>query len=529
MRGLIISLLCLGCTGEIGDAPAPFDPVPPVDTEAPMVDCTVDRPVGIRLIRRLTTPELVTTLRTVFEMPALTLDLPLDPVNEAGLHTDEHLLLVRPRFAAGVHEGALALGEHMASRIEGELPCASGGGEACAMEYVTRWGRRLYRRPLSNTELSRYRDLFTEMQSEGEAFDEYVRWATVALVDSPHMIYRSELGEPRGERYELSAYELATELAYTFTGGPPDDALLDLAEAGLDRDAVRDIATRLAQADSPDFREVVRRFGEQWLRLPAIGSVGKDDAAFTAAVRSSMLAETEHFLEATIFEEGGSFEDLLTSNTTYLDGTLASFYGFGDESASSFVATSRPDGMGIGLLAQGGLLAVRATNRSSSPTRRGLLVRRDMLCQPVPPAPVGVDVFPETDAVTTRERHQVLVDEPFCSRCHRLLEPIGFALERFDEAGRVRSEESGIAIDESGFIQTDEGDVEIAGAEELAEELADLGQAQECFTSLVGAYSMGMDPERTACLVSSEANAPVLDQFLAVAASDHFFERVVEP
>lgn len=529
MRSLLLSLLCLGCTGEIGDAPAPFDPVPPVDTEAPMVDCTVDRPVGIRLIRRLTTPELLTTLRTTFDMPSLTLELPLDPVNEAGLHTDEHLLLVRPRFAAGLHEGAMNLGEHMASRIDSELPCASRGDEACAMEYVTRWGRRLYRRPLSDAELSRYRQLFTEMQSEGEPFGEFVRWATVALVDSPNMIYRSELGEPAGERYALTSYELATELAYTFTGSAPDDALLDLAERGLDRAGVEEVATQLAQPDSPAFREVVRRFGEQWLRLPAIGSVGKDDAAFTADVRRSMLSETERFLNATIFDEGGSFRDLLTSNTTYLDGTLATFYGYGDESASSFVPTERPDGTGIGLLAQGGLLAVRATNRSSSPTRRGLLVRRDMLCQPVPPAPVGVDVFPETDAVTTRERHQVLVDEPFCSRCHRLLEPIGFALERFDEAGRVRAMDEGVAIDESGYIQTTEGDVEVTGAEDLAEEIANLPRAQECFTSLVGAYAMGMDPERTSCLVSSAAGAPVLEQFVDVAGSDHFFERVAEP
>lgn len=529
MRSLLILLLCLGCTGEIGDAPAPFNPVPPVGTEAPMVDCTVDRPVGIRLIRRLTTPELLTTLRSVFEMPALMLDLPLDPVNESGLHTDEHLLLVRPRFAAGLHEGAMELGEHMAGRIAAQLPCASGGGEPCGMEYVTRWGRRLYRRPLSDAELARYRELFTEMQSEGEPFGEFIRWATVALVDSPNMIYRSELGEPSGERYALTSYEIATELAYTFTGAPPDDALLDLADGGLDRDAAQEIAAQLAQADSPNFREVVRRFSEQWLRLPAIGSIGKDDAAFTADVRRSMLAETEHFMEATIFDERGSLQDLLTSNTTYLDGTLATFYGYGDESASTFVATARPDGTGIGLLAQGGLLAVRATNRASSPTRRGLLVRRDLLCQPVPPAPVGVDVFPETDAVTTRERHQVLVDEPFCSRCHRLLEPIGFALERFDAAGRVRTMDEGVAIDESGYIQTEDGDVEVTSAEDLAEELAGLGQAQDCFTSLVGAYSMGMDPERTSCLVSSEAGTPILDQFLAVAASDHFFERVVEP
>ncbi|MEM9072841.1 MAG: DUF1592 domain-containing protein [Myxococcota bacterium] len=517
----------LGCTGVIGDADDPVALEP--GREGAPVLCEGERPVGIRMLRRLTVPELQTTLRTIFSMPDLALDLPLDPVNEAGLHTDEALLVVRPRFAAGVHAAALEIGASVASRRDEFSSCAE--GESCAMRFVEEWGLRLYRRPLTRAERERYADLYAAMNDAGEPFETFVQWATVALVDSPHTLYRSELGEETRGRYALTDYELATSLAYSFTGGPPSDALLMDAARGRMSDP-RAIAESLAWDESgaptSAYRAVVHRFAEQWLRLPAIGSVGKDDPAFTAEVRAAMREETSRYLDAVLFEERGTFADLLLSRETFLNGTLARFYGFGDESATEFQRTVRPAGAGVGLLAQGSLLAVRATNAHSSPTRRGLLVRRDLLCQPVPPAPVGVDVFPETDAETTRERHQVLVDEDFCAGCHRLMEPIGFAFEGFDATGRQRIDDNGHPIDASGVIHLARSEIAFDGPEALASTVAELDRAQECMTSLLGAYAVGLDPERAACLFETHAELPVAERLVEVAGSAHFRERVLE-
>lgn len=528
------------CTGSIGDpssmAPPEIGPGPEGPESVAPVDCSGERPAGIRMIRRLTSPEWIGMLRTIYEQPDLSADLPLDAANEAGFQTDESLLLVRPRFAAAVHETAMELGVHVAANANRFAPCSE-APRTCALRYVDTFGRRLYRRPLTVDERARYEELFARMEEEGEDLPALLQWATVAMVNSPHSIYRSELGEPEGERFRLTSFELATALAFTYTGAPPSDALLDRAEngelSGQAEGELEAFATELAwNADgsaSPGFRDVLSRLAQQWLRLPAIESVGKDDPAFTPEIRRAMRRETERFVESVIVEERGTYADLLLSPDTFLNSALAEFYGFPGVGGGSEVArVTRPDGTGVGLLAQGGLLAVRATNADSSPTRRGLLVRRDLLCEPVPPAPVGVDVFPETDAETTRERHQVLVDEAFCGTCHALMEPIGFAFEGFDETGRLRERDGGQPIDTSGYIATNGDDLPIDGPESLAETLVEYAPAQACMTSILGAYAAGLDPERSACLFETQADQPIVERFVALAGSPHFVERVAE-
>ncbi len=518
-------LVVAACSGQIAEPGSE----PPTDPRAPVL-CTGTDPVGIQMVRRLTGPELRATLEQTFGAE-FALDLPADPTNESGLRTDESLLVVQPRFATAVHEAAIQAGEHVVAELEAFAPCHRDANEACALAFVDALGLRLYRRPLSEDERVRYRSLFRSMDDAGEPFATFARWATVAMVDSPSTLYRSEIGERRRGRYALDEYELATALAFTYTGAPPSDALLAQAQRGEIRGNEEQIANELAFSGgvaTAAFRDAMFRFAEQWLRLPAIGSVGKDDPAFTPEVRAAMREETDRFLAEVLFEQNGTLDDLLLSSETYLNATLAAFYGYGSGS-TEFERTTRPPEYGVGLLAQGGLLAVRATNAHSSPTRRGLLVRRDMLCQPVPPAPVGVDVFPETDAVTTRERHQVLVDESFCAGCHRLMEPIGFAYESFDEMGRVRTHDHDVPVDTSGYVFQDGVELPFADSRELATTLADMPEAESCVTALLSAYAFGLDPERSECLASADASTPLVERFVALAGTAHFRERVAEP
>ncbi|MEM9188828.1 MAG: DUF1588 domain-containing protein [Myxococcota bacterium] len=536
---LAVALLSNACTGVVDDRfPEPEATAPQV--VAP-VDCTAERPVGTRMLRRLSRLEVEATLREVFQAPDLAFDLPYDPVNEVGLQTDESLLVVGPQFAGGLHRVAMELGLHASSSplIDRGAPCYAMGGEDCARGWLSSFGRRLYRRPLSADETERYLALYRAIEASGEPFPTFVRWATVALVDSPHLVYRSELGlrgdgEPLAGRFQLTPYELATALAYTYTGKPPTDLFLDRVSAGAldDRASVADVARSLAfEPDgqpSAGFRAVLFQFLDQWLRSDAIDSVGKDDPIFTPVLRQALRRETELYLEDVMFMERGSLRDLLTSRRTYLNQTLVDFYGYSAPRSAEFVPVDRPPGTGVGLLAQGSFLAIRGTRAESSPTRRGLFVRRALLCEPIPPAPGGVDIFPETTAATTRGRHAVLLDEPYCRSCHVLMEPIGFGLEAYDALGRYREVDGGEPVNASGTIVGLEAEPSFSNAEELAAVLSELPEARACFEATIGAFGFGIDTERSGCLALVAEDRSVVDQFIGLTETDHFYERVAE-
>jgi hypothetical protein len=534
-----------GSAGTTSTTPPVVDPNQPPTAQV-ACDAAGTQTIGHRALRRLTNAELEATLRTTFGLDAAAwagVNLPSDAGSLDGFTNNVDSLTVSPDYAKGTLDGA----KKLAAQISGDAllsklaPCASAGDRACADSFVSSLGAKLYRRPLTSSEKTRYLALYDKITAK-EDFKSFAYWAATAMLQSPNLIYRSEVGEPDGSgHFKLSAYEIATELAYAFTGGPPSAALTELAAASqLSTPEQIEAAARGliydGQAVKPAFRDVVLHFANQWLGLGGLSNLKKDAVLypdFSADVQESMAEETRRFFSAVVLEEKGNVQSLLTAPYTYVDGALSQYYGFGTASGADFARVTRPANWGLGLLAQGSLLAVQANSLTTSPTRRGYLVRTKLLCGVVPPPPAVVGPIPEPTATqTTRQRYEVVHEaNPSCGGCHAMMDHIGFALEHLDSAGRYRETENSFAIDDTGTVSgTTAGDLEIKGASELATALSKLPEVSDCVSSYVAAYTLGVNHESAACLVNSAAaelrgGKSLLDFYVGMARSEHFRTR----
>lgn len=363
-----------------------------------------------------------------------------------------------------------------------------GQATTCARAFVERFGRRLFRRPLSTTEAASYGDLAATDLATG----------IQALLVSPSFLYRSELGVAQGDRFRLTGYEVATALAYTFTGSTPDDALLDAAATGeLDRPAGVERWARALIAD-PRAREQVGELVLQWVGGQNVATADKRADLFPGfddATRRSLATETRRFAAHAIFDGTGTLRELLTADYTVLDATAARFYGV---TAGPNGITPYTDGHRAGLLGHASVLATTAHSDQTSPIRRGLLVRRNLLCEELPPPPPFAGGVPDVDPnATTRERFAQHTANPVCKGCHAYIDSVGFGLESFDAVGRFRDRENGTAIDARGDLV----DVERLGSHtsapystlpELAEVIAGSRAATSCFTRQYLRYSRGL-------------------------------------
>jgi hypothetical protein len=531
----------VGCVGHIGDGGGGDD----VRPDEPRDVCASGEAdvAGPRLLRRLTGDEYTASVRAVFALssgewagPAL----PADPAGRNGFTNNVDRLLVDDAYARALDTTAAAVADAVVApaRLGQVLPCAGGGGAACAGAFLDTVGRRLYRRPLTDDERGRYLALF-ERVTAADDFATWVRWATVAMLSSPHFVYRSELGERDGDTYRLTGYELATALAFNLTGGPPNDALLDrAATGGLDTPeglvaAARELAIDPSTGRArPAIRTVFQRFTDQWLGLSSLANLVKSTEGFpgfTSEVRAAMGRETAAFVDQVVFEERGGVADLLTSPTSVVEPTLAAYYGW---PATGPGPTTRPDGWGVGLLAQGSLLSINAGNTFTSPTQRGALVRERLLCSDIPPPPPVVgDLPPPTGAETTRQRYEQHAGNPSCAGCHNLMDPIGFAFEYLDATGRYRATENGFPIDATGHIAGLGADLGFDGPTELAGALALEPRTASCMASFMASAAYGLDHHDSQCLVSSVADQlgrgelSILDFYVALASTRHFSRR----
>jgi hypothetical protein len=371
-----------------------------------------------------------------------------------------------------------------------------------------------------------------------------IYWVTATMLQSPNVIYRSELGAPAGGRFQLTPYELASALSYTFTGGPPTPELTQLAASNRLSTADQiEAAARALVYDAggqvkPGFRDQMLRFADQWVGLSTLSNLKKDDQAFpdfNDEIQSALGEETRQFLGGVLIDGKGTPRDLFSAPFTYVDSRLSKYYGFGGAAGAQFQKVQRPEGWGAGLLAQGSVLAVESHSVSTSPTKRGYFVRTRVLCGVVPPPPPVVGELPEpTEANTTRERYEKLhVAEESCNACHKLIDQIGFAFEKLDASGRFRAKEGTFDIDDSGVVNgTSQGDLRFQGASDLAAKISPLPEVAECMASYLSSYAFGVNQPNASCLVRNATtelkagNLSVIDFVIKMARSEHFRSRI---
>lgn len=429
-----------------------------------------------------------------------------------------------------------------------QLPCAS-DAQSCATTFIKTMGKKLFRRPVTEAEVTSYLTRFTTGSSDGGTFAEGLEWVLGRMLQSPHFLYRVELessGKPAGTVVPLGGYAMATRLSYFLWSSAPDDLLMAAADTGQ-LDTAEGVATQVKRMmASPAFADTLSSFHAQWVQWE--GVLGAEKLAtttppFDATLQSAMIRESQLFVKS-VFETGGTFTDLLTASYTFVNPDLATFYGVpypGKAGSTDFVKTEVPHR--AGLLTQPSITAALAHPNQTAPVKRGQMIRARLLCFDPPPPPMGlkIDVPEVKPGETTRQRFEAHRDTEPCKSCHVYLDPLGLPLENFDELGRYRTTDQGLAIDASGGLTrvASKGNVvdpslaPVNGAAELGAQLASLPEAQQCLIQNWFRFAAGHQEENAdACAVYAlidrfKTSGQRLDDLVVgLATSDGFRSRV---
>lgn len=395
-------------------------------------------------------------------------------------HVDAHL--------ANARAAALRAMERRDALVDCDL-----GDSSCAEHFARTFGRRAFRRPLSEAEVARYAGYVSGAEDSTSGLQQALEHFFV----SPHFLYRFELGVAQGDgTYVLDAFELASLLSYTLWGTLPDDELLDAAESGaLDRESGLAQQARRLLADERA-RDGMAIFAEQWLGIEGVEQVARD--GLTDDMRAALIEETRRLVTHVTFDASGRFPELFHADYTFANDSIGALYDV-ETSGIAMEQTSYPDARRSGILGHGSIMTSTAHSDQTSPIRRGLWVRQRLLCQEFGPPPPNAGGVPDVDpTATTRERFRQHTDDPFCASCHQYIDELGFGFEHFDTLGAWRDTENGAPIDALGNMNDVEGfgtgtDAPYTSLRELAEILTASESARTCFHTQYFRFAHGRE------------------------------------
>ena len=337
--------------------------------------------------------------------------------------------------------------------LEEELPCAQ--------EIISRLASQAYRRPVDNVDVDSLM-AFYQKGAEEEDFEGGIRTALRALLASPQFIFRFEQvpsGVTAGEQYQIGDIELASRLSYFLWGTIPDEELITFAiEQGFDDQDAVELQIRRMLTDSRA-EAFGTRFAAQYLRLQDLEKLHPDAIQYPQYDRTlthALRRETELFFEHLVREDRNILE-LLDAPYTFANERIAKHYGIPNVTGNKFRQVDLPSER-RGILGHGSFLASTSFANRTSPVLRGKWIMEVLLGSPPPPPPANVPELEETDAVlgnrrlTLRERMEEHRSNPACSSCHRVIDPLGLALENFDPTGAWRIRDNDILIDASGEL-----------------------------------------------------------------------------
>ncbi len=335
-----------------------------------------------------------------------------------------------------------------------ELPCAS--------RVVSTLAAKAYRRPVTPADLDGLMTFYLN-ERETAGFESGIRTALQAILASPQFIFRLEAAPATtraGQSYRIHDLDLASRLSFFIWGSAPDDELIAAAAKGtLGTPAGLDQQTRRMLAD-PRASALSTRFASQWLRLQDLDKIHPDARLypqFDTTLADAMVRETELLFDSVVREDRDVL-DLLSADYTFVNERLARHYGIPSVSGPSFRKVSQIDPSRRGLFGQGSILTMTSVADRTSPVLRGKWVLEVLLGMPPPPPPPNVPDLAETRAahgaqlLSVRQRMEEHRANAQCQSCHRVIDPIGLALENFDVVGMWRIRDGAAAIDASGTL-----------------------------------------------------------------------------
>ncbi len=330
----------------------------------------------------------------------------------------------------------------------------------CAQQIISNLVRHAFRRPANDNDVELFASFYQRGRNKG-SFDAGIEMALRRILADPEFVFRFETPPANvkpGEAYRLSDLELASRLSFFLWSSIPDDQLLDTAIQGkLHEPAVLDRETRRLLKD-PKANALVHNFAGQWLFLRDLKSTNPDSREFPDFddnLRQSFVRETEMLFES-VLREDRPVLDLLDADYTFVNERLAKHYGIPGIYGPDFRRVTVPSDARRGLLGQGSMLLVTSNANRTSPVQRGKWILENILGSPPPLPPPNVPPLKESvvgvKPTSVRDRMEEHRNNPACAACHKIMDPIGLALENFDGTGQWRTTDSGFSIDPSSQL-----------------------------------------------------------------------------
>jgi hypothetical protein len=375
---------------------------------------------------------------------------------------------------------------------------------ACAKQIIGSLVTKAFRRPATEDDINTMLGFYQDGREKGGAFDYGIEAALQRVLVDPEFIYRSEIESPEvasGALYQISDLELASRLSFFLWSSIPDAELIKLgAEKKLHDPEVLEGQVKRMLAD-PRANAFVQNFTGQWLNVRGLASkepVVEMFPDFDSTLRDAFRKEIELFF-GSIIQEDHSVLDLLTANYTYVNERLAKHYGIPNVYGEQFRRVELTPELDArrGLLGKGALLTITSEATRSSPVKRGKWFLETFLDMSPPPPPPGVETNLEQKEGEAPKSLRALLEahhtNPTCATCHKMFEPLGFAMENFDAVGKWRTSDNGNAIDSLGII-TDGTELDgLKGLRDLTVRKSDLFAQSVTERLLTFALGRGLD------------------------------------
>jgi hypothetical protein len=422
--------------------------------------------------------------------------------------------------AAAVAEQVMA---NAAARAK-VIPCAAGADEAaCVTQFITSFGQRAFRRPLTTAEVTRFQKLYTDRAAitATGSFDEVAGLLLRAFLLSPSFITRGEIAEvAAGEYFALSPYEVASRLSYMLWGSMPDDQLFAAAAsnalstpAGILSEAQRMLESPQARTRIAAFHRFYAHMGPGTRWTAAIQREPKLYPLFKESMIPALSDETARLFEHITFEQKGSFQDLLTTPLAFVNAALAPIYGLDPSGyGNDLVAVTLDPATRPGIFTRAGFLTAYSLYNRPSAILRGAFIQKDLLCTEIGAPPPNAESTPQPTEglLTNRERTDAQTQAATCAGCHHaLINPTGFAMEAYDAIGawQTTEKENDAAIDTSASVPlNDLSFVDVSGPADLMHAIAASPEGQRCYARkwVQFAYERAVNPQ-DACTVDDLA------------------------
>lgn len=394
--------------------------------------------------------------------------------------------------------------------------------------FIEFFGRRAYRRPLTTAEVDRLEQVYNTgatMTGTASSFTIGAGLVIEAMLQSPHFLYRTELG---ADGQPLSGYEMASKLSFLLRGTTPSDELLDMAGRGELDTAEGAITLATQMLEEPAAAEVFSEFHSELFEFRRYEDIVKDVAEFDPAINTELAQASEMFFDH-IYSEGLGLREVLTSTEGYVGPRLAELYGVQAPTTMTLMDLGADR---AGYFSQIPFLLLYGDNEHSDAIHRGVHLNFDVLCADVPPPPGVVPSISDATGSTDRERIATATT-PCGDGCHdAYINPLGYAFENFDGLGRLRTTDNGQPVDTAASYPFADGTREFANAPQLMETMASTEMAHACYAKHIASYTLqrdmaSNDAQLIATLMSDSLNqgASIKQLVLDVVAQPAFSTR----